>query len=165
MPPKKSMTPHQYSQGLSYVHKEPAFLARLKGQTVENERAKRKFADYEDGQDDDDVDELEGAQVVELDKQGREVHKDVGEPEDEAENADDAENKDDDSAPAVDENGRLLFRAKKKKTGKQSVEDAIAAHKKESGKDKDSKNHDDKPKKKKKKTKAPVALSFDPDDE
>lgn len=71
MPPKKALTPHQISQGLTYVHKEPAFLAKLKGENKAQEKAKQKFENYEDGQDDDDYDELEGAQVVELDRSGK----------------------------------------------------------------------------------------------
>lgn len=46
-------------------------MARLKNQNQEKEKAARKFENYEDGQDDDDYDELDGAQVVELDAKGR----------------------------------------------------------------------------------------------
>jgi hypothetical protein len=67
----KELTPHQVSKGLEYVHKEPAFLARLKGTSKAQEKAKQKFVDYEDGQDDEDYNELDGAQVVELDSKGK----------------------------------------------------------------------------------------------
>ncbi|ORX62008.1 hypothetical protein DM01DRAFT_1331471 [Hesseltinella vesiculosa] len=161
MPPKRGThTPHQLSQGLSYVHKEPAFLARLKGNAVESERAKRKFPDHEDGQDDEDVDELEGAQVVELDSQGREIHKDVGEKDDDEDHDDQNDGEEKEPGPSVDENGRLLFRPRKKtKSSKQALEDAIDAHKasKEKTTDKPAKD-------KKKKKNAPIALSFDPEE-
>lgn len=71
MPPKRNLTPKQLSNSLSYVQKEAPFLARLKNQNQEKEKAARKFENYEDGQDDDDYDELDGAQVVELDAKGR----------------------------------------------------------------------------------------------
>lgn len=67
----KELTPHQVSKGLEYVHKEPSFLARLKGTSKAQEKAKQKFVDYEDGQDDEDYNELDGAQVVELDSKGK----------------------------------------------------------------------------------------------
>lgn len=67
----KELTPHQISKGISYVKKEAPFLARMKGNQEEKIRAAQKFENYEDGQDDDDYDELEGAQVVELDKHGK----------------------------------------------------------------------------------------------
>jgi hypothetical protein len=69
--PQKELTPHQVSKGLSYVHKEAPFLTRIKNKTRGQEEAKKRFLDYEDGQDDQDYDELEGAQVVELDAQGK----------------------------------------------------------------------------------------------
>lgn len=53
------------------MQKEAPFLARLKNQNQEKEKAARKFENYEDGQDDDDYNELDGAQVVELDAEGR----------------------------------------------------------------------------------------------
>lgn len=68
---KKELTPKQLSNSISYVQKEAPFLARLKNKTQEKEYAQRKFENYEDGQDDDDYDELEGAQVVELDEKGK----------------------------------------------------------------------------------------------
>lgn len=68
---KKELTPKQLSNSISYVQKEAPFLARLKNKTQEKEHAQRKFENYEDGQDDDDYDELEGAQVVELDEKGK----------------------------------------------------------------------------------------------
>lgn len=71
MAPPKEMTPHQVSRGLSYVHKEAPFLAKMKSKTQERDKALQKFENYEDGQDDDDYDELDGAQVVELDANGK----------------------------------------------------------------------------------------------
>ena len=70
MPPKE-LTPHQVSRGLSYVHKEAPFLARLKRSKQEEEEKLQKFENYVDGQDDEDFDELEGAQVVTLDSRGK----------------------------------------------------------------------------------------------
>lgn len=67
----KELTPKQVSNGLSYVQKEAPFLARMRNKTDEKAKAMQKFENYEDGQDDDDYDELEGAQVVELDEKGR----------------------------------------------------------------------------------------------
>lgn len=71
MAPKRDLTPKQVSKGLSYVQKEAPFIARMKNKTQEKEKAMQKFENYEDGQDDDDYDELEGAQVVELDAKGK----------------------------------------------------------------------------------------------
>lgn len=71
MAPKRDLTPKQVSNGLSYVQKEAPFIARMKNKTQEKERAMQKFENYEDGQDDEDYDELEGAQVVELDAKGK----------------------------------------------------------------------------------------------
>lgn len=70
MPPKE-LTPHQVSKGLSYVHKEAPFLARLKSERQGEAKRQARFQDYEDGQDDEDYDELEGAQIVTLDKHGK----------------------------------------------------------------------------------------------
>ncbi|CAO3586210.1 unnamed protein product [Absidia cylindrospora] len=159
MPPKE-LTPHQVSKGLSYVHKEPAFLARLKGTNRAIEKSKQKFVDYEDGQDNEDYNELDGAQVVELDSKGKEIHKDTETKDDPTEEQDTAE-EEVDQGPAVDDNGRLLFRpTKKKKTTlastKRSLEEAIEDHRKD-------KNITKKPKKKSKKQ-APLTLSFDPDE-
>lgn len=70
MPPKE-LTPHQVSKGLSYVHKEAPFLARLKSERQGEVKIQARFQDYEDGQDDEDYDELEGAQIVTLDKHGK----------------------------------------------------------------------------------------------
>lgn len=67
----KDLTPHQVSRGLTYVQKEAPFLAKLKQGSAEAARKNAKFENYVDGQDDDDYDELEGAQVVELDEHGR----------------------------------------------------------------------------------------------
>lgn len=67
----KELTPKQVSKGLSYVQKEAPFLARMRNKTDEKVKAMQKFENYEDGQDDDDYDELEGAQVVELDEKGK----------------------------------------------------------------------------------------------
>lgn len=67
----KDPTPHQISRGLTYVHKEAPFLSKLKQGSAEAARKNAKFENYVDGQDDDDYDELEGAQIVELDEQGR----------------------------------------------------------------------------------------------
>jgi hypothetical protein len=67
----KELTPKQMSNSLSYVQKEAPFLARMKNKTEQKEKAMRKFQNYEDGQDDQDYDELEGAQVVELDDKGK----------------------------------------------------------------------------------------------
>ncbi|ORZ16346.1 hypothetical protein BCR42DRAFT_351921 [Absidia repens] len=156
----KELTPHQVSKGLSYVHREPAFLARLKGTNKAIEKSKQKFVDYEDGQDDEDYNELDGAQVVELDSKGKEIHKDTETKDDTTEEQDTAE-EEVDQGPAVDDNGRLLFRpTKKKKTTlastKRSLEEAIEDHRKD-------KNIAKKPKKKSKKQ-APLTLSFDPDE-
>ncbi|KAI8089758.1 uncharacterized protein BX664DRAFT_379455, partial [Halteromyces radiatus] len=156
MAPKKELTPHQVSSGLTYVHKEPAFLARLKGTSKAQEKAKQKFQDYQDGQDDEDYDELEGAQVVELDSKGKEIHKDT-ETKDETTTTEEKE-EEEDQGPPVDENGRLLFRPKKRNTlasTKRSLEQAIEDHRK----DKNIK----KPKKTKKQQK-PLTLSFDLDE-
>ncbi|KAK4509385.1 uncharacterized protein ATC70_007736 [Mucor velutinosus] len=109
MPPKRNLTPKQLSNSLSYVQKEAPFLARLKNQNQEKEKTARKFENYEDGQDDDDYDELDGAQVVELDAKGREVFKKQDE-EDEKDQDEKEEASKEPEAPAVDENGRLLFR-------------------------------------------------------
>ncbi|KAI8388011.1 uncharacterized protein BYT42DRAFT_611093 [Radiomyces spectabilis] len=110
----KEPTPHQISRGLEYVHKEPSFLAKLKGKQQADIKAKQKFENYTDGQDDDDYDELEGAQVVVLDKHGKEVHEKppVSDDEDDKNKKDDADA--DNDEPAVDANGRILFRARKK---------------------------------------------------
>ncbi|KAI7851249.1 hypothetical protein BDC45DRAFT_516097 [Circinella umbellata] len=72
MPPKKKeLTPYQVSSGLSYVHKQAPFLARLKQNREAEEKKMRAFEDYADGEDDPDYDELDGAQVVTLDKHGK----------------------------------------------------------------------------------------------
>ncbi|PHZ09753.1 uncharacterized protein RHIMIDRAFT_45813 [Rhizopus microsporus ATCC 52813] len=154
--PQKQLTPHQISKGLSYVHKEAPFLAKLKDRTQEKEEAKKKFMNYEDGQDDDDYDELEGAQVVELDSNGKEIHKDTGENEEEEEKKEEEEKEEE--QPAVDENGRLLFRKQTKKTGdsKRKLQSII---------DEEAAKLD--PKKKKKKTKSKQTtslLSFEEND-
>lgn len=67
----KELTPKQISKGISYVQKEAPFLARMRGNTQEKAKQMQKFENYEDGQDDEDYDELEGAQVVELDDKGK----------------------------------------------------------------------------------------------
>ncbi|KAI9307387.1 hypothetical protein BJ944DRAFT_262002 [Cunninghamella echinulata] len=162
MPPKKEFTPHQISQGLTYIHKEPAFLAKLKGVNKAQEQAKQKFENYIDGQDDEDYDELDGAQVVELDRNGKEIHKDIETKNEDEEN--DKESKDDknekeeeDNRPVVDENGRILFRSKKKSSAKRQLQDIIDGHKK-----KDDEKSVKKQKKKKKQQ--PLTLSFNPDE-
>ncbi|KAL9539533.1 hypothetical protein MBANPS3_010202 [Mucor bainieri] len=164
MPPKRNLTPKQLSNSLSYVQKEAPFLARLKNQNQEKEKAARKFENYEDGQDDDDYDELDGAQVVELDAKGREVFKKQDE-EEEAKDQDESEeasNKEPD-APAVDENGRLLFR-KRATSSKRKLQSIIDEEIEKS----DSASLKNSKKKKKTKSKSkPTAslLSFEQDDE
>ncbi|KAG0174464.1 hypothetical protein DFQ28_006466 [Apophysomyces sp. BC1034] len=148
MPPKE-LTPHQLSKGISYVHKEPPFLAKLKGKQEEQKKAAQKFYDYVDGQVDDDYDELEGAQVVTLDDKGKEVHPKVEEEEEEEKKEEVQEEEED--KPAVDENGRLLFRARKKKvTGEETSK----------RKDRDG-DETNKKKNKKKKKAAVTSLSFE----
>ncbi|KAI8638432.1 hypothetical protein BD408DRAFT_24113 [Parasitella parasitica] len=168
MPPKRNLTPKQLSNSLSYVQKEAPFLARLKSKSQEKERAARKFENYEDGQDDDDYDELDGAQVVELDSKGREIFK---RQENEEEDGDEDEDEDEDEAkkgeakepeePAVDENGRLLFRKQKQISSKRKLQSII---------DEEIKKSDKPSSKKKKKTiksksKPTSLLSFQQDDE
>ncbi|KAI9020118.1 hypothetical protein CLU79DRAFT_836468 [Phycomyces nitens] len=154
----KDPTPHQVSKGLTYVHKEPPFLARMKGRQDEKEQAMKKFLDYEDGEDDADYDELDGAQVVTFDDSGKEVHKD----------ASDEEKKEKEPA-AVDENGRVMFCARKKKTKTKPNDN------KDKDKDKDQvkrKASEEEPEDEKKKTqknkkkqkKAIIALSFEEDE-
>ncbi|KAI8994816.1 hypothetical protein BDB01DRAFT_831763 [Pilobolus umbonatus] len=150
MPPKKDLTPHQVSKGLTYVHKEAPFLSKLKGQQVEREKVSSKFLNYEDGQDDEDYDELEGAQVVELDKHGKEIHKDTGE-ESEEEVAEEKE----EEGPAVDENGRILFRKQTKRDKKGDSKRKLKAIIDESIASQPNKN------KKKKKVVKTSLLSFD----
>ncbi|KAI9472078.1 MAG: hypothetical protein EXX96DRAFT_582802 [Benjaminiella poitrasii] len=155
MPPKEP-TPKQISSGLSYVHKEAPFLARLKEKNQNKRTIETKFEDYIDGQDDDDYDELEGAQIVELDSKGREIHKDEGEKSD-SEKEDNVEKEDD--QPAVDENGRILFRKQQQKSSlstkrklKSIIDEEIATK--------------DKKKKKKSKSKPTSSLlSFNDDEE
>ncbi|CAO3608239.1 unnamed protein product [Mucor fragilis] len=159
MPPKRNLTPKQLSNSLSYVQKEAPFLARLKNQNQEKEKAARKFENYEDGQDDDDYDELDGAQVVELDAKGREVFKKQDEEEQDQDEKEEASKEPE--APAVDENGRLLFR-KQAASSKRKLQSIIDEEIQKS--DKAS------PKAKKKKTKSkskPTSslLSFEQDDE
>ncbi|CAO0799764.1 unnamed protein product [Mucor circinelloides] len=156
MPPKRNLTPKQLSNSLSYVQKEAPFLARLKNQNQEKEKAARKFENYEDGQDDDDYNELDGAQVVELDAKGREIFKKQDEDEEKEEKEEESKEPE---APAVDENGRLLFRKQTTST-KRKLQSIIDEEIKKS----------DKPslKSKKKKTKSkPTSslLSFEQDDE
>ncbi|KAL7314380.1 hypothetical protein PS15m_005958 [Mucor circinelloides] len=156
MPPKRNLTPKQLSNSLSYVQKEAPFLARLKNQNQEKEKAARKFENYEDGQDDDDYNELDGAQVVELDAKGREIFKKQDEDEEKEEKEEESKEPE---APAVDENGRLLFRKQTTST-KRKLQSIIDEEIKKS----------DKPslKNKKKKTKSkPTSslLSFEQDDE
>ncbi|KAI9321561.1 hypothetical protein BX666DRAFT_998275 [Dichotomocladium elegans] len=156
MPPKKSLTPHQLSSGLSYVHKEAPFLAKLKGDRQEEIKKRARFQDYEDGQDDEDYDELEGAQVVMLDAKGREIHENPkAEEKAEKNSADEEEEEEDDRLP-VDENGRILFRARKKKR----KVDETKGEKDDNGKQMENVHNDQKPKRKKSK-KALVKLSFD----
>ncbi|KAI9250264.1 hypothetical protein BY458DRAFT_482818 [Sporodiniella umbellata] len=151
--PQKELTPHQVSKGLSYVHKEPPFLARLKSKTRGQEEAKKRFKDYEDGQDDEDYDEMEGAQIVELDSQGKEIHNDLAEGKEEKEEVKEEENEE----PAVDEHGRLLFRKKNKKINtKRKLQDVI---------DEEIKKVDPKKENRKKKKQARSLLSFQEDDE
>ncbi|KAG1273367.1 hypothetical protein G6F65_011089 [Rhizopus arrhizus] len=141
-----------YHPRLSYVHKEAPFLTRIKNKTRGQEEAKKRFLDYEDGQDDQDYDELEGAQVVELDAQGKEIHKDVGEEEKEEE-----EEEKEEEQPAVDENGRLLFRKKKNKQSdsKRKLKEII---------DEEIKKVDPKKKKSKKQKTTTSLLSFEQDE-
>ncbi|KAF7723501.1 hypothetical protein EC973_001876 [Apophysomyces ossiformis] len=155
MPPKE-LTPHQISKGISYVHKEAPFLAKLKGKQEEKKKAAQKFYNYVDGQLDDDYDELEGAQVVTLDEHGKEIHAnaDGGEEEDKTdpdqEGKEKEEEEKEDDRPAMDENGRLLFRARKKKT---TTESSKRKDREEDG--------SDKKKSKKKKKAAVTSLSFE----
>jgi hypothetical protein len=84
-----------------------------------------------------------------------EIHKDT-ETKDDSEKE---EQEEEPAGPAVDENGRLLFRAKTKKkttmgSTKRSLEDAIEDHRKEKGMKKT----------KKSKKQKPMTLSFDPDE-
>ncbi|OBZ89338.1 hypothetical protein A0J61_02628 [Choanephora cucurbitarum] len=157
MPPKRDLTPKQISNGISYVQKEAPFLARLKGAQQEKERSSRKFQDYEDGQDDKDYDELEGAQIVELDSRGKEIHKDAGVSDEEEEKDKEPE---EEEQPAVDENGRLLFRKKNKESlnSKRKLQSIID--------EEISKNDtkENKKLKKKKKTSKTSLLSFEEDE-
>ncbi|KAG1436644.1 hypothetical protein G6F56_013470 [Rhizopus delemar] len=148
--PQKELTPHQVSKGISYVHKEAPFLARLKNKTQGQEEAKKRFLNYEDGQDDDDYNELDGAQVVELDAKG----KDVGEKEEEEKEGEEKEEEKVEE-PAVDENGRLLFRKTKKQNTKRKLQQVI---------DDEIKKVDPKKNKKKKKQSSSL-LSFQEDEE
>ncbi|KAI8878484.1 hypothetical protein K501DRAFT_228373 [Backusella circina FSU 941] len=125
MAPPKELTPHQVSRGLSYVHKEAPFLSKLKNKTQEREKALRKFENYEDGQDDDDYDELDGAQVVELDANGKEIHKDTGEKSDDEEKEQKEQDKEEKEGPSIDENGRILFRKTKKNKNKRDLDSII----------------------------------------
>ncbi|KAL9543086.1 hypothetical protein PS6_009466 [Mucor atramentarius] len=159
MPPKRNLTPKQLSNSLSYVQKEAPFLARLKNQNQEKEKAARKFENYEDGQDDDDYNELDGAQVVELDAKGRAIAEIFKKQDEDEEKEEKEEESKEPEAPAVDENGRLLFRKQTTST-KRKLQSIIDEEIKKS----------DKPslKNKKKKTKSkPTSslLSFEQDDE
>ncbi|KAI7876924.1 hypothetical protein K492DRAFT_239502 [Lichtheimia hyalospora FSU 10163] len=149
MPPKQ-LTPHQVSKGLSYVHKEAPFLAKLKNERQGEVKRQARFQDYEDGQDDEDYDELEGAQIVTLDKHGKEIHEDETKDDDE-DNEKKSDNEREDK-PAVDENGRIMFRAKKRK-----------ANDNEKDETKESSSSAKKPKKKK--SKKVIKLSFDGDED
>ncbi|KAI7893747.1 uncharacterized protein EV154DRAFT_500662 [Mucor mucedo] len=151
MAPKRDLTPKQVSNGLSYVQKEAPFISRMKNKTQEKERAMQKFENYEDGQDDEDYDELDGAQVVELDAKGKEIHKDTGEK---SESEEEKEKVIEPEQPAVDETGRILFRKRAKKdTSKRDLQAIIDAEKGE-------------PVKKKKKKQQKVSLlSFEDNDD
>ncbi|KAI8062974.1 hypothetical protein BDF21DRAFT_440482 [Thamnidium elegans] len=148
----KELTPKQVSKGLSYVQKEAPFLARMRNKTDEKVKAMQKFENYEDGQDDDDYDELEGAQVVELDEKGKVIHKDTGEKSDQEE--EEAEKPVEIEQPAVDENGRILFR--KRASTKRDLKSII---------DEEVKNTKEPAKKKKKKVQQQKVslLSFEDD--
>ncbi|KAI9258193.1 hypothetical protein BDA99DRAFT_573431 [Phascolomyces articulosus] len=164
MPPKKKeLTPYQVSSGLSYVHKEAPFLARLKQNRESEEKKMRDFENMADGDDDEDYDELDGAQVVTLDKHGKEIHASTQDDNDNDDN-DKKKNKNNNEekeerndGPAVDENGRLLFRSKKNK--RKLEDDNQTSTEKESESKKSSK------KKKAKKAISTVKLSFDDHDE
>ncbi|KAL0095238.1 hypothetical protein J3Q64DRAFT_1713755 [Phycomyces blakesleeanus] len=154
----KDPTPHQVSKGLTYVHKEPPFLARMKGRQEEKEQAMKKFLDYEDGDDDADYDELDGAQVVTFDDSGKEVHKDASDYEEEGEKDEKKEK------AAVDETGRVLFCARKKKPVKSTDKDSKDKVKRKA-EDKDTEEDKTKSQKKQKKQKkAIIALSFQEDE-
>ncbi|KAI8081846.1 uncharacterized protein B0P05DRAFT_538290, partial [Gilbertella persicaria] len=160
MPPK-DLTPKQISNGISYVQKEAPFLARLRGKQQEQQKATQKFENYQDGQDDQDYDELEGAQIVELDSHGKgkismcfpkinimiEIHQDEPEKPQEPEEPE---------QPAVDEHGRLLFRKRKGETS------ASSKRKLKSIIDEEIKKTEPKKKKKNKASKTSL-LSFDDD--
>ncbi|CDS08783.1 hypothetical protein LRAMOSA10144 [Lichtheimia ramosa] len=138
MPPKQ-LTPHQVSKGLSYVHKEAPFLAKLKSERQGEVKRQARFQDYEDGQDDADYDELE------------EIHENETKDEDEDEDEKQPSDNEREDKPAVDENGRILFRAKKRKASSNDKNET-----------QESSSSAKKPKKKKKKV---IKLSFDGDED
>lgn len=172
----KDPTPYQLSKNLEYVQKEAPFLAKLKAK--HQDPIKKKFEDWNPEDDDDEYDEFQGAQVVVL-KEGKHYSEadlkrhlrgeevDLTKPREE----DDMEGSDDTNA--VDENGKLMFRPKKKPVDGSSSSVTVGSRaikrKHADGKleviDSASAGDESKKKKKKEKKKKETKLSFDIDDE
>ncbi|RUS19535.1 hypothetical protein BC937DRAFT_87326 [Endogone sp. FLAS-F59071] len=137
MPPKQH-TPYQINKGLEYIRKVPPFLQAMmeKEQIRPPELEKFRIDDEEDY---DEQDEIEGAQIVVM-KEGKhlseeQVRQHLENKEDgvitKADNDEPLSGSEDEAAPAVDSDGKILFRkpkTKKKgetKKGKPKNTDAI----------------------------------------
>ncbi|GAB5586952.1 hypothetical protein Unana1_01852 [Umbelopsis nana] len=170
----KDPTPYQLSKNLQYVQKEAPFLAKLKAK--HQDPVKKKFEDWNpEGDDDEEYDELHGAQVVVL-KEGKHYSEedlqrhlrgekvDLSKSKEEAAAADDEES----DTPAVDEDGKLMFRQKKKPSEGQSstvvVGSKPSAKRKQTDSTESSSDGNKKKNKKDKKRKESM-LSFDVDEE
>ncbi|KAH8548679.1 hypothetical protein BGW37DRAFT_531119 [Umbelopsis sp. PMI_123] len=173
----KDPTPYQLSKNLQYVQKEAPFLAKLKAKHPDP--VKKKFEDWNPEGDDDEYDEFQGAQVVVL-KEGKHYSEEDlqrhlrGEEVDltKPTKDDSIENTADDDK-AVDENGRIMFRSKKRPVdglGSSVTMGSKAIKRKHTDAKSDNAEiapapDESKKKKKKEKKKKEAKLSFDIEDE
>ncbi|KAI8580877.1 hypothetical protein K450DRAFT_270657 [Umbelopsis ramanniana AG] len=172
----KDPTPYQLSKNLEYVQKEAPFLAKLKAK--HQDPIKKKFEDWNPEDDDDEYDEFQGAQVVVL-KEGKHYSEaDLqrhlrGEEVDLSKSQEDDTTEASDDTKSVDENGKLMFRPKKKPVDGPSSSVTVGskamkrkhADGKLDGVETASTGDESKKKKKKEKKKKETKLSFDIDDE
>jgi hypothetical protein len=171
----KDPTPHQLSKNLQYVQKEAPFLAKLKAK--HQDPIKKKFEDWnpEGEGDDEEYNEFQGAQVVVL-KEGKHYSQDDlqrhlrGEKVDlsKSKTEDAAEDEEEPDTRAVDDDGKLMFRPKKKPVEGNSSSVVVGSKvsiKRKQPESTEIVSDANKKKKKKDKKRKETMLSFDIEDE
>ncbi|RUP46541.1 hypothetical protein BC936DRAFT_146822 [Jimgerdemannia flammicorona] len=176
MPPKQH-TPYQINKGLEYVRKVPPFLqAMMEKEQIRPPEQEKFRIDSGDEDDYDEQDEIDGAQIVVM-KEGKHLSEDQVQEHMEKNgkswiinsgNGGESSESDKEDVPAVDANGKILFRRpKSKKKGEvknSKAKDTDAAKdlaqeieemkeklgkKRKQGDEKEERNGDEKTKKKK----------------